>query len=131
MSKAGSNAAPGAGSWKPMLNARAVHNAAARVTEGDDGCVVVYVKAVRRWYMVPPISWVVPHEAERRVVLDRLGSQVWQWCDGERTVEGVVDAFAAEHDLTFHEARVAVAGYISSLVKRGVLVIVMPEESAK
>lgn len=131
MSKAGSNAAQGAGSWKPMLNARPVHNTAARVTEGDDGCVVVYVKAVRPWYMVPPVSWVVPHQPERKVALDRLGSQVWRWCDGERTVEAVVDAFAAEHALTFHEARVAVAGYISLLVKRGALAIAMPEESAK
>jgi len=61
----------------------------------------------------------------------RLGSQVWRWCDGERTVEAVVDAFAAAHGLTFHEARVAVAGYVSSLVKRGALAIAMPKEKVK
>jgi len=93
------------------------------VAEGGDGCDVVYVKAVRPWYMAPPISWVVPHQPERKVALDRLGPQVWRWCDGERTV-------AAEHALTFHEARVAVAGHISSPVKRGVLAIVMLEEDA-
>ena len=38
--------------------------------------------------------------------------------------------FAAEHALTFHEARVAVAGHMSSPVKRGVLAIVMLEEDA-
>ena len=129
MSKAG-GVAPGAGSWKRMLDARAVRNTAARADQDDPGAVVVHVKTVRPWYMVPPVSWIVPHRPERKVVLDRLGSQVWRWCDGERTVENVVDAFAADHDLTFHEARVAVAGYISSLVKRGVLAIVMPEEDA-
>ena len=81
-------------------------------------------------YMLPPLSWIVPHRRERRVVLDRVGSQMWRQCDGERTVEAVIDAFAATHDLTFHEARVAVTTYIKSLVKRGVLVIVMPKEQA-
>ncbi len=125
------------GSWKRMLSARPVHNMAARVDELDgpstspgSDAVVVYVKNVRPWYMLPPLSWIVPHRRERRVVLDRVGSQMWRQCDGERTVEAVIDAFAATHDLTFHEARVAVTTYIKSLVKRGVLVIVMPKEQA-
>ena len=118
------------GSWKQMLTARAVHNAAARVVD-EDGCdVAVYVKSVRPWYVFPPISWIVPHRAERASVLDRIGSQVWRWCDGERTVEDIIDAFADEYALTFHEARVAVTGYIKSLVQRGVLAIVIPEEDA-
>ncbi|MFH1731971.1 MAG: PqqD family protein [Planctomycetota bacterium] len=129
MSKAGV-VAPDADSWKRMLDARAVRNTAARADQGEPDAVVVHVKTVRPWYMVPPVSWIVPHRPERRVELDRLGSQVWRLCDGERTVETVVDSFAADHELTFHEARVAVAGYISSLVKRGVLAIVMPEEDA-
>lgn len=127
---AGNSAAPNTGSWKRMLAARAVHNAAARVSDDDGGDVTVHVKSVPPWYMFPPVSWIVPYRAERPAVLDRLGSQVWRWCDGERTVEDVIDAFAREHDLTFHEARVAVTGYIKSLVQRGVLAIAMSEEDA-
>ena len=53
--------------------------------------------------------------------LDRLGSQVWQLCDGVRTVEDVVDEFARLHRLTFHEARASVTAYLKMLVQRGVL----------
>jgi len=49
-------------------------------------------------------------------------------CDGERTVEAIIDAFAAEHRLTFHEARVAVGGYLRSLMARGALAMVMAQE---
>ncbi len=121
---------PKTGSWKRMLAARPVHNAAARVVDEAGGDVAVYVKSIRPWYMFPPVSWIVPYRPERKTVLDRLGSQVWRWCDGERSVEDIIDAFAGEHDLTFHEARVAVTGYIKSLVQRGALAIAMSEEDA-
>lgn len=127
---AGNSAAPETGSWKRMLAARPVHNAAARVEDEGGGDVTVHVKSVRPWYMFPPVSWIVPYKPERGTILDRLGSQVWRWCDGERTVEDIIDAFASEHDLTFHEARVAVTGYIKSLVQRGALAIAMSEEDA-
>ena len=130
MSQAASKSAePKAGSWRRMLTARPVHNAAARVVDAG-GDVTVYVKSVRPWYMIPPLSWIVPHQPERGSVLDGLGSQVWRWCDGRRTVEDVIDVFAGEYDLTFHEARVAVTGYVKSLVQRGALAIVMSEEGA-
>jgi hypothetical protein len=112
-----------------MLTARPVQNAAARVVD-EGGDVTVYVKSVQPWYMIPPLSWIVPHRPERVSVLDGLGSQVWRWCDGRRTVEDIIDVFAGEHDLTFHEARVAVTGYVKSLVQRGALAIVMSEEGA-
>jgi len=121
---------PDAGSWQRMLSARPIHNAAARVAEEDDGAVAVYVKTVQPWYMIPPLSWIVPHRPERKMALDNLGSQVWRWCDGDRTVEGIIDAFAEKYALTFHEARVAVTGYVKSLVKRGVLAVAMSEKRA-
>jgi hypothetical protein len=119
---------PDGGSWKRMMSARPVHNVAARVAEEDDGAVAVYVKTVQPWYMIPPVSWIVPHRPERKMVLDNLGSQVWRWCDGDRTVEGIIDAFAEKYALTFHEARVAVTDYVKSLVKRGALAVAMSEK---
>jgi hypothetical protein len=110
-----------------MLEARAVRNVSARVTDETADRLSVWVRSLPPRYMVPPISWIVPRRKERRFVLDRLGSEVWRLCDGRRNVEAVIDAFASEHELTFHEARVAVTSYIRSLVKRGVLAVAMPE----
>ena len=60
----------------------------------------------------------------RSVVLDRIGRTVWDLCDGQRTVERVVEEFAGRYGLTFHEARVSVTTYLKELVQRGALVMV-------
>jgi hypothetical protein len=116
-------------SWRPMLAARPVRNRAASVSERGGGEVTVAVRVRRPAWLVPPLSWIVPLRPTRTVHLDRLGTEVWRLCDGERTVEQVVDAFAARHGLSFHEARVAVTSYLGGLVQRGALAVVTQEEN--
>lgn len=106
-----------------------MRNAAARVERNVKKNIAIYVKTSRPRYLVPPLSWIVPFRSERRVTLDRLGMQVWTLCNGERTVENVIDAFKEQYNLTFHEARVAVTEYIKTLIQRGVLVITLREET--
>jgi len=112
-----------------MLEARPVRNAAADTVREPSGDLGIAVKRKRPRWHVPPLSWVVSLKPTRTVRLDRVGSQVWGLCDGERTVEAIVDAFAAEHRLSFHEARVAVTGYLSQLVQRGALAISIPSRN--
>jgi len=114
-------------SWRRMLEARPLPNAAAEATEEGEGLRLT-VPRERPWWMVPPVSWVLSVRLTRGMRLDRVGARVWRLCDGERTVEQVVDAFAGEYNLTFHEARVAVTGYLRQLVQRGALAIEMPAE---
>ena len=62
------------------------------------------------------------------MILDHLGVEVWERCDGTRTVEQVVDEFAQKHALSFHESRVMVTEYLRELIQRGVLAIGLPGE---
>ena len=110
-------------SWRKMLEATPVRNAAAELAqEGPEG-LSVSVKVKRPGYLVPPISWVIRRSPTRTVKLDRLGANVWSLCNGARTVEAVIDEFARVHRLSFHEARAAVTWYLSQLIQRGVLAI--------
>jgi len=113
----------GGGSWKNALPACPVHNLAADVRQDDEGKVRVTVKARRPWFLVPPVSWIVRPRLTRTLSLDRIGSRVWNLCDGRRTIENIADEFASVYRLTFHEARASVTGYITDLVRRGALVI--------
>jgi len=106
-----------------MLRARALQNRAARVEHEHGDTVSVWVKQTRR--LLPPLSWIVPFRKERATRLDRVGTRVWTLCDGRRTVADVVDAVATQYRLTFHESRVAVTGYLKTLIQRGVLAIEM------
>jgi len=117
------------GSWVDMLHARPIRNSAARAVENQQNGVTVYVKQRRPGWFVPPLSWIVHYRRERRVTLDSLGKQIWELCDGHVCAEDLIDRFAEAEGLTFHEARAAVTGYVKMLIKRGVLAIVMQEDS--
>ncbi len=110
-----------------MLAARPIPNKAARVEE-EGGRVVIYVKKApgRRGRRV----WrrIMPTRDERRFTLDPLGADCWRLCDGQRTVEEIVDRFAERHGLSFHESRVAVTGYLKQLIQRAILAIALATE---
>jgi len=106
-----------------------MRNRAAGVAAGPAGEVAISVATKRPRFLVPPLSWLVPLKPARTVRLDRLGTEVWALCDGERTVEAVIDEFASRHALSFHEARVAVTGYLTQLVQRGALAIALPSSA--
>ncbi len=100
-----------------------MRNVAAEAVSDAGGDLKIAVATRRPRWLVPPLSWLVPFKPQRTVRLDNLGGEVWRLCDGERTVEAIIVEFAARHGLTFHEARVAVTGYLSQLVQRGVLAV--------
>ncbi len=109
--------------WRPMLQATPAPNAAATVERLDGGQVRLTIPRRRPAFLVPPISWIIQPSATRTVVLDGLGTQIWDLCDGQRPVEQIVEAFAAKHRLTFHESRVAATSYLRLLIERGALAI--------
>lgn len=110
-------------SWRSMLQATPLRNVAVTVTESHAGTVCIDVPLKPQRWMVPPISWILQPSGKRTVQLDAIGTEIWQLCDGQHTVEEIIDDFAQRYALTFHEARTAVTEYIKSLIKRGVLAI--------
>lgn len=116
-------------SWINMLQARVVPNLAARVETNDAGHVVVHVRNRRSGLLaIPPVSWMVPIKPERVIELDAVGSQLWRFCLEQGKVEKIVDAFADRYKLSFHEARVSVNNYLSTLIRRGAIVIELAED---
>ena len=112
-------------SWRSLLLSKPVRNTKAETHRGGDGLLSVTVRSKKPWFVVPPLTWFVKPRYTKTYTLDKLGTEVWDLCDGERTVEEIVDAFASRHRLTFHEARASVTGYMSELVRRGAIAIAM------
>ncbi|MDP7397578.1 MAG: PqqD family protein [Lentisphaeria bacterium] len=109
--------------WKSMLAVRPVCNRAVR-TEAVNGVTRLHIRKRRPRYLVPPLSWLIRPRLESTIELDRLGGEVLNLCDDERTVEAIIERFAERHQLTFHEARVSVTNYLRALVERGIIVLV-------
>lgn len=99
-------------------------NRAMETHHRSDGSTLVSVPIPRPKYLVPPLSWILPFSPYRRVELEPVGSGVLEMCDGRRTVEAIIEEFAASHKLTFREAQLAVTQFLRQLMHRGMVVIV-------
>jgi hypothetical protein len=113
-----------------FLRSTVERNRAAEVEKRRGGGCRVSVPMRRPRWMVPPISWLLPFSSHRRVELDRLGAEVLAACNGRRTVEEMIEKFAADHKLSFREAQVSVTTFIRQLVERGLVAVVGPEQDA-
>ena len=110
------------------LSATPVRNAAVR-SETSGEALLLCVPLQRRWWMAGPVSWCLPIRREKRLALDALGREVWTACDGEQTIEQIVEQFADRHALSFHEARLSVSQFLQMLVGRHLMVLVGHEDS--
>ncbi len=120
--------ADAAARWRRMLSTRLYRNRKAVVHREDASGCRIEVPNQRLKGLVPPVSWIIKPRPTRTVELDPLGSRIFMLCRDNTTVETVVDAFAKQMDLTFHESRVSVSQYIRYLVERGLLVLAVKEE---
>lgn len=95
-----------------------------------DGRVIATVPIPKPRYLVPPLSWLLPFSRQRRVELEPVGAAVLKLCDGQRTVEAVIEAFAAGHKLSFREAQLPVTAFVRQLAQRGLLAVVGKDKDA-
>lgn len=112
--------------WRTMMEATLYQNLKASPKwdiEHKELTLTVTMK--RPNYLIPPISWIVRPPKTRQIQLDPIGGQLWEWCDGQRTVEDVIELFAQKYNLTFHEGRVSVTSYLKELLKRGALAVAL------
>jgi len=98
-------------------------------TEWREDQMVIWVEIRKRWWNRGVMRWLLPFRDEKGVGLDPLGQEVWSACDGRRSVEQIIEQFAAAHKLSFHEARLAVMQFIRSLTERRLLALIVPDES--
>jgi coenzyme PQQ synthesis protein D (PqqD) len=113
-------------SHEQLLAAVPAQNAAVRV-EARGEALVLWLPVRRRWWLQRPLGWLLPLRREKGIELDRIGGEVWRACDGERTVERIVEDFAERHQLGFHAARLPVVHFLQSLVERNRVALLVPE----
>ncbi len=113
-----------------LLDAVPLKNECAIERRSSAGELVVSVPLQERWFMRPPISWILQFSRERSVALDKIGEEVWSQCDGEKSIEEIVERFTQRHGTSFHESRLAVMQFVQDLVRRDLLVVVVEDEEA-
>ena len=77
------------------------------------------------------LSKLAPAPKEKQIQLDKVGSIVWDLCDGERTMGDIVEHLHEEYKLLPSEAEVSLNAYFNQLSKRGLVGFVLSEETRK
>ena len=96
-----------------------------RVTlEENENGAVLWAPLRRRWWMRAPFNWIMSFSDKKGFRLDPVGLEVWKACDGERTIQQIINDFSREHRVSFHEARIAVMQFVQTLAKRELVAVV-------
>lgn len=69
----------------------------------------------------------VGSQPPRRIVLDRLSTDVWELCDGINTIDDIVLRFCATHRVQRHQAEPAIIALLGRLTGKG-LVAMTPRQ---
>jgi len=83
----------------------------------------------------PYVSWkktkkgVRIFTGEKKINLDKIGTTVWEVCDGENTVEDIAKILNEKYKMMMNEAETSLSVYFEQLVKKGLVVLLTPEET--
>lgn len=69
-------------------------------------------RILHRVFVAPPF---------KQVVLDEVGSDVWQLCTGENDVDAIVKSLARKYKLSRREVELSLANYLRTLAQRGLI----------
>lgn len=97
--------------------------------EADEEPAVVVLRIPRRqdrWGRV--LNRFFEGPTHKEVILDELGTDVWQLCDGLASVDDVVRALVKKHKLERREVELSLTTYLQTLAKRGFIGLRMERE---
>lgn len=112
-----------------LLRSKPVRNPYLKWEKYPSGEVVIYLK-YRRTFFTKFASVFVKVPEYKKLALDKVGSLVWELCDGEHTVNEIIDVLVSRYKLKRREAEVALIAYLQQLIKRRLIGLIPPKEQA-
>ena len=110
-----------------QMRSRPIRTKGPQVTEKDDGRMDISIP-LRHRTIVQLLQKVLPVSKEKNLELDRLGTRLYNLCDGTHSVEELVEMHQREWLLTFFEARAMVLQYLRLLSQRNLILFLKPDE---
>lgn len=112
-------------SSKEFLLLKPIKNPYLEWTKSEKGEVTIMLKAENRKRKGVSKLFSVPKD--KRVVLDEIGSFVWDRCDGKNTVEKIARELCDKYRMMPHEAKVSLSNYLQQLAKRRFIGVLIPK----
>lgn len=102
------------------LRAVPVRHPQVRFERNGDGEVCLYLPR-RRDRLGRALIFVFRAPPEKEIVLDEVGSDVWDLCDGVNTVDAIVNGIARKYKITRRECETSIGAYLKTLGERNLV----------
>lgn len=112
-------------SSKEFLLLKPIKNPYLEWTKSEKGEVTIMLKAENRKRKGFSKLFSIPKE--KRVVLDEIGSFVWDRCDGKNTVEKIAQELCDKYKMIPQEAEVSLSNYLQQLAERRFIGVLIPK----
>ncbi len=103
-----------------MLDSRPVRNEAIQWERDENGEVCITLVRTRTW-KVNMLSKFFYIPERRKLILDEVGSGVWEMCDGKTSVENMIRRMSAQYKLNLKESEVSLLHYLRQLGQKRLL----------
>ena len=114
---------------REALAARPVRNPEVSYMQQENGEIAITLRR-RDDLLTRLLSLLFVVSKEKQIVLDGVGSDVWELCDGEHTVEDLIERIASKYKLERREAEVSLTNYLRQLGRRRLIGILIGGEEA-
>jgi hypothetical protein len=103
-----------------MLKSKPARNDALTWEKNENEEVTITVERRDDWKakVLSKIFWI---PKSRALMLDQIGAQVWDMCDGKTSVDAMIRKLSTEHKLNLKEAEVSLLTYLKSLGKKNLI----------
>ena len=103
-----------------MLKSKPARNDALTWEKNENEEVTITVERRDDWKakVLSKIFWI---PKSRSLMLDQIGAQVWDMCDGKTSVDTMIRKLSTEHKLNLKEAEVSLLTYLKSLGKKNLI----------
>ncbi len=109
------------------FQARPVRNPSLKWRINEEEIVEVIVPRRKDWFgRVMGFLFFVPES--RPITLDEVGTRVWHLCDGEHTVEDLIQTLSDEYKLGRREVEASLTEYLKMLGKKGMVGFLVPKD---
>jgi hypothetical protein len=112
-------------SRQEFFDTRPLRNPSLRWERTKNGTVTVFISYEKS--RLASIISKIPKE--KQVMLDKVGSRVWDFCDGNHTIKKIAETMHQEYKLTMEEAEAALRAYFNQLSERGLVGFILPNEA--
>ena len=112
---------------KQILKAKPVQNSIIYWEKDPNGEAILHVPRRNTWW-INSLARILKIPPLRKIVLDLVGTYVWELCTGENTVADLIKIFQKKHKLTPKQAGTSMISYLNQMASRGLITFLLSTE---